>query len=83
MTPAMIRYYELKEEYPDAILFFRMGDFYEMFGEDSRIASRLLDLALTSRTKNEEGKPDVENNPMCGVPFHAADSYVARLVSAG
>ncbi len=83
MTPAMIRYYELKEEYPDAILFFRMGDFYEMFGEDSRIASRLLDLALTSRTKNEEGKPDVENNPMCGVPFHAADTYIGRLTDKG
>ena len=83
MTPAMIRYYELKEEYPDSILFFRMGDFYEMFGEDSRIASKILDLALTSRTKNAEGKPDVENNPMCGVPFHAADTYIGRLTDRG
>ena len=83
MTPAMIRYYELKKEYPDAILFFRMGDFYEMFGEDSRIASKVLDLALTSRTKNEEGKPDVDNNPMCGVPYHAADTYIGRLTDRG
>ena len=83
MTPAMERYYELKEEYPDSILFFRMGDFYEMFGEDSRIASKVLELALTSRTKNKEGKPDVENNPMCGVPFHAADIYIGRLTDRG
>ncbi|MBE7036893.1 MAG: hypothetical protein E7403_06345, partial [Ruminococcaceae bacterium] len=64
MTPAMERYYELKKEYPDAILFFRMGDFYEMFSEDARTASEVLDLALTSRQKNEAGRPDVENNPM-------------------
>ncbi len=83
MTPAMERYFELKKEYPDSILFFRMGDFYEMFAEDARVASKVLDLALTSRTKNEEKKPDIENNPMCGVPFHAADVYIGRLTARG
>lgn len=83
VTKAMVRYYELKAEYPDAILFFRMGDFYEMFSDDARTASEILDLALTSRQKNENGKPDVENNPMCGVPFHAADVYIGRLTSRG
>lgn len=83
MTPAMERYYELKKVYPDSILFFRMGDFYEMFSDDARLASELLDLALTSRQKNENGKPDVQNNPMCGVPFHAADVYIGRLTSRG
>ncbi len=83
MTPAMVRYFELKKEYPDSILFFRMGDFYEMFSDDARIASEVLDLALTSRQKNEAGKPDVKNNPMCGVPFHAADTYIGRLTSRG
>ncbi len=83
MTPAMIRYYELKKEYPDSILFFRMGDFYEMFDEDARVASKLLDIAITSRQKNEDKKPDIENNPMCGVPFHAADTYIGRLTSRG
>ncbi len=83
MTPAMERYYELKNEYPDSILFFRMGDFYEMFSEDARIAAKVLDLTLTSRQKNDEGRPDVENNPMCGVPFHAADVYIGRLTARG
>jgi len=83
MTPAMVRYYELKNEYPDSILFFRMGDFYEMFDEDSRVASKVLDLALTSRQKDENGNVDVANNPMCGVPFHAADMYIGRLTAKG
>ncbi|MBQ9915201.1 MAG: DNA mismatch repair protein MutS, partial [Clostridia bacterium] len=83
MTPAMERYFELKKEYPDSILFFRMGDFYEMFSEDARVASMVLDLTLTSRQKNEDKKPDIENNPMCGVPFHSADVYIGRLTARG
>ncbi len=83
MTPAMERYFELKQEYPDSILFFRMGDFYEMFSDDARVAAKQLDLALTSRQKNKDGKPDIEKNPMCGVPFHAADTYIGRLTTKG
>ena len=83
MTPAMERYFELKKDYPDSILFFRMGDFYEMFSDDARLAAQVLDLTLTSRQKNALGKPDVENNPMCGVPFHAADVYIGRLTAKG
>ena len=79
MTPMMRQYLEVKENYPDCILFFRMGDFYEMFLEDAITASRELEIALTSRAKNEEG----EKNPMCGVPYHAADSYIDKLISKG
>ncbi|MBR6729029.1 MAG: DNA mismatch repair protein MutS, partial [Clostridia bacterium] len=83
MTPAMERYFELKKEYPDSILFFRMGDFYEMFDEDARIASQVLELTLTSRQKGEDKQPDIKNNPMCGVPYHAADVYIGRLTAKG
>ena len=79
MTPMMRQYLEVKANYPDAILFFRMGDFYEMFLEDAIVASRELEIALTSRAKNEDG----EKNPMCGVPYHAADSYIDKLISKG
>lgn len=72
------QYLQVKEGYPDAILFYRMGDFYEMFFEDARIASKVLDIALTSRDK---GKPDPV--PMCGVPYHSASAYIAKLIQAG
>jgi len=78
-TPLMQQYRRLKAEVGDALLFFRLGDFYELFQEDARLASRLLDLTLTARGK-EHGDG---GTPMCGVPHHAADGYVARLVQAG
>ena len=80
MTPMKRQYYEIKERNKDCILFFRLGDFYEMFDDDARLAARELDLTLTTR---DRGKPESEQTPMCGVPFHAVDSYIARLVSKG
>ncbi|MDR1589002.1 MAG: DNA mismatch repair protein MutS [Oscillospiraceae bacterium] len=81
MTPMMRQYFEIKERNPDAILFFRLGDFYEMFGEDARTASRELDLTLTTRDRSVDDPDD--RTPMCGVPYHAAEGYVARLISKG
>src|SRR6187551_3034978 len=78
-TPAMRQYFEAKRQYQDAIVFFRMGDFYEMFYEDALTAARALELTLTSRSKDSTGGAI----PMCGVPFHAADGYIARLVKKG
>src|SRR5687767_3016783 len=78
-TPAMRQYLDAKRQYRDAILFFRMGDFYEMFYEDALTAARALELALTSRSKDANGGAI----PMCGVPFHAADTYIGRLVRKG
>ena len=75
----MRQYFEAKRQYRHALVFFRMGDFYEMFYEDALVASRALDLTLTSRSKDASGTAV----PMCGVPFHAADAYVARLVKKG
>ena len=77
-TPAMRQYLEAKRQYRDAIVFFRMGDFYEMFYEDALVSARALELTLTSRAKDANG-----SIPMCGVPHHAADGYVARLVRKG
>jgi len=77
VTPMMRQYLELKEEHPDCILFFRLGDFYEMFFEDAVVASELLEITLTSRDKGEDGVP------MCGVPHHSARGYIARLVNEG
>src|SRR5512135_2690122 len=77
-TPAMRQYLDAKRQYRDAILFFRMGDFYEMFYEDALVAARTLELTLTSRSRDASG-----GIPMCGVPFHAADGYIARLVKKG
>jgi DNA mismatch repair protein MutS len=78
-TPAMRQYFEAKRQYRDAIVFFRMGDFYEMFYEDALTAARALELTLTSRSKDSSGGAI----PMCGVPYHAADGYIARLVKKG
>ena len=81
MTPMMKQYTEIKEKNPDCLLFFRLGDFYEMFNEDARIASRELDLVLTTRDRSKEN-PD-ERVPMCGVPYHSCESYIARLIAKG
>ena len=78
-TPAMRQYLDVKHQHRDALVFFRMGDFYEMFYEDALVAARALDLTLTSRSKDTQGN----GIPMCGVPFHAAETYVARLVKKG
>ena len=78
LTPMMQQYKEIKERYKDCILFFRLGDFYEMFFEDAEIASRELEIALTARDCGLE-----ERAPMCGVPYHAAHSYLAKLISRG
>lgn len=79
LTPMLKQYLEIKGEHPDAILFYRMGDFYEMFFEDAEIASQILGIALTSRShKDEENKI-----PMCGVPYHALTGYLAKMVQSG
>ncbi|MDD6023199.1 MAG: DNA mismatch repair protein MutS [Oscillospiraceae bacterium] len=80
LTPMMKQYLEIKEQNPDSILFFRLGDFYEMFNEDAKLASRELDLTLTTRDRN---KSEEDRTPMCGVPFHSCESYIARLVAKG
>ncbi len=80
MTPMRRQYHEIKERNQDCILFFRLGDFYEMFDEDAKVAAKELDLTLTTRDRN---KPKEEQTPMCGVPYHSVDAYIARLVSKG
>jgi DNA mismatch repair protein MutS len=77
-TPMMAQYHRLKDEAGDALLFYRMGDFFELFFEDAKAASACLDIALTKR-----GADAGEPIPMCGVPVHAAESYLARLIRAG
>ena len=77
-TPLMRQYQAIKTRYPHALLLFRLGDFYELFYEDAIVASRELQITLTSRNR-ERGEPI----PMCGVPFHAAETYIARLLRAG
>ncbi|MFH1245169.1 MAG: DNA mismatch repair protein MutS [Candidatus Omnitrophota bacterium] len=77
-TPMLKQYHSIKAQYPDCVLFFRLGDFYEMFYEDAKKASGILDLVLTSRPAGQQGKV-----PMCGVPYHAADTYISRLIKAG
>ncbi len=83
LTPMMKQYLELKEQNPDSILFFRLGDFYEMFAEDAKLASQELDLTLTSRDRGKRAKPEEEQVPMCGIPYHASESYIARLIAKG
>src|SRR5437867_4184469 len=78
LTPMMRQYHAVKQEVPDALLLFRLGDFYELFFEDAVTASRVLEIPLTARHKDRENSV-----PMCGVPYHAADSYVARLLRKG
>lgn len=78
LSPMMQQYFQVKKDYPGVILFFRLGDFYEMFFDDAKTASKELDLVLTGRDCGQE-----ERAPMCGVPFHSADGYIAKLVSRG
>ena len=78
LTPMMQQYLDIKKEYQDAILFFRLGDFYEMFFEDALVASKAMEIALTGKACGQE-----ERAPMCGVPFHSAETYIARLIDKG
>ncbi len=79
VTPMMQQYLDIKSEYPDFLLFYRMGDFYELFGEDAKQAAESLNITLTQRRSSKE----VEGVPMCGVPFHAAENYIAKLIKEG
>ena len=72
-TPLMVQYHSIKEQHPDEVLFFRLGDFYEMFNDDAVEVSRLLNLTLTHRG----------SSPMCGIPYHASKIYIARLLRLG
>ena len=81
LTPMKRQYNEIKEQHKDCLLFFRLGDFYEMFDDDAKVASRELDLALTTRDRNV-ADPE-ERTPMCGVPYHSAEAYIARLIARG
>ena len=78
LTPMIKQYLEIKEAHKDAILFFRMGDFYEMFFEDAEIASKILDITLTSRDKNKENSV-----PLCGIPYHSVSPYISKLIDKG
>ncbi|HNX97094.1 MAG TPA: DNA mismatch repair protein MutS, partial [Candidatus Aminicenantes bacterium] len=78
LTPMLRQYFEIKEQHPDTLLFFRLGDFYEMFFDDARIAAPLLEVVLTSRNKGSE-----DSVPMCGIPYHAMENYAAKLLRQG
>ncbi|MDD5770237.1 MAG: hypothetical protein PHE25_04650 [Candidatus Gracilibacteria bacterium] len=78
LTPAMQQYYDIKKEYNDSIIFFRMGDFYEMFGEDAHIAHKVLGINITSRNKNA-----INPESLAGIPYHAKDKYLPQLINAG
>ena len=77
-TPMMEQYLAIKEQYPDAFLFYRLGDFYELFNEDAINAAKILEITLTSRNKNADNPI-----PMCGVPYHAAKEYIRKLIDSG
>ncbi len=77
-TPMMVQYFAIKKDHENQIVFFRMGDFYEIFFDDAKKASRLMDITLTAR-----GKTGGNAIPMCGIPYHAADGYIAKLVKLG
>ena len=77
-TPMMQQYLDIKEQYMDSLVFFRLGDFYELFFDDAIVASRILEIALTGRDAGVEDRV-----PMCGVPYHAVDSYIQKLIDAG
>ena len=77
-SPVMQQYWGIKSQYPDTLLLFRMGDFYELFYDDAKKAARLLDIALTARGKSAD-----EPIPMAGVPYHAVESYLAKLIRMG
>ncbi len=79
LTPMMRQYHEIKRRHPGKLVFFRLGDFYEMFYEDAVTASRELEITLTARNKDKSGAPI----PMCGVPYHSVDGYIARLLKRG
>lgn len=79
MTPAMKQYYEAKEKHRDALIFFRMGDFYESFGEDAKVIAKELEITLTSRGRDKEG----DDMPLAGIPYHAIDSYLPKLIKKG
>ena len=78
-TPAMRQYYAAKAEHPDALIFFRMGDFYESFGEDAKLIAKELEITLTTRGKTKDG----ERMPLAGIPHHAIDNYLPRLIRKG
>jgi DNA mismatch repair protein MutS len=77
-TPFMQQYHSVKKQYPDCLVFYRMGDFYELFLEDAYIGARVLNITLTSKSAGKEGKV-----PMAGIPYHAVDVYLTKLVKAG
>src|SRR5258708_3573592 len=77
-TPMMKQYLEIKKQYQDCLLFFRMGDFYELFMQDAHIGARILNITLTSKAGGKDGRI-----PMAGIPYHAVDSYLHKLVKAG
>ena len=79
LTPMMKQYHEVKRRFPGKLVFFRLGDFYEMFYEDAIVASKELEITLTARNKDKAGSPI----PMCGVPYHSVDGYIARLLKKG